>query len=447
MKQKPNLTFWQLWNLSFGYIGIQLGYSLQGQSSRIFSSLGAADDALPWLWLGGPIAGFVVQPLIGLSSDRTWTKLGRRIPFLLTGGIIAIFAMIFMVNAHLASSLMPAFIFAAIMLLFMDCAFNLSMQPMRALVGDMVNDNQRNQGFSVQMILSNLGGIIGFLLPIAVTTVLGLLHWENKIIGNIPINLSWSYYIGGGILILSVLWSTFRVKEYPPKEFAEYNGITDETTKKESFFSILKTTPNIMFQIAIVQFFTWVAWFCMWNYQTNAIAENVWEVARIGGNIDKSDPNFNIAGDWIGLFGAVQFTAAFIFSFVMGKLANKFGRKSIYSFALFLGFLGFVSMYFITDKYLLFLPFVLLGITTATANALPFAAISAVIPPQKMGVYMGIFNISIVIPQIIFAIIGGTVFKLLVGDTGNTVTMFLVCGTSMLLGSICVAFVKDKKRL
>jgi len=161
-KLKPNLTFWQLWTLSFGYIGIQLGYSIQGQTSRIFSSLGAHDNALPLLWLGGPIAGLIVQPLIGLSSDRTWTKIGRRIPFLLAGGILAVFAMLLMVNAQLANSLMPAFIFAAIMFLFMDCAFNLSMQPLRALVGDMVNNEQRNQGFSVQMVLSNLGASIGF---------------------------------------------------------------------------------------------------------------------------------------------------------------------------------------------------------------------------------------------------------------------------------------------
>jgi maltose/moltooligosaccharide transporter len=444
-KQKPNLTFWQLWNLSFGYIGIQLGYSLQGQSSRIFSSLGADDGALPLLWLGGPIAGLIVQPLIGLSSDKTWTKLGRRIPFLLAGGLIAIIAMIFMVNAHLASRLLPAFIFAAIMLLFMDCAFNLSMQPLRALIADMTNENQRTEGYSVQMILSNLGGILGFLLPFAVAAILGWLGWENKIIGGIPINLSWSYYIGGGILILSVLWTTFRVKEYPPKEFAEYNGISGETQKRESFFSIIKTTPKVMFQVAVVQFFTWVAWFCMWAYQTNAIAENVWGVKRIGGVIDKANENFNLAGDWIGILGAVQFVAAFLFSFIMGKLANKFGRKPIYSLALFLGFIGFSSIFFIHDKYLLFLPFILLGITTATANALPFAMISASIPPQKMGVYMGIFNISIVIPQIVFAIVGGFIFRLLVGDAGGTVTMLVASGVFMLLAAVSVVFINDKK--
>ena len=453
MKQKPNLTFWQLWNLSFGFIGIQLGYSIQGQSSRIFSSLGAPDDALPLLWLGGPIAGLIVQPLIGLSSDRTWTRLGRRIPFLLAGGIVAVFAMMMMVNAYWANSLFatnwalsvaPAVMFAAIMLLFMDCAFNLSMQPLRALVGDMVNDNQRNQGFSVQMILLNIGGIIGFALPIVITALLGWLGWKNEIIGGIPINLSWSFYIGGGILILSVLWTTFRVKEYPPKEFAEYNGLT-EGAKKESFLDILKTTPKVIFQIAIVQFFTWTAWFCMWAYQTNAFAENVWGVERIGGVINKDNPGFNAAGDWVGVLGAVQFASAALFSFFMAKLADKYGRKPIYSLALLLGGIGFLSMFFIQDKWLLFLPFVTLGIATASANALPFAIISAVIPPQRMGVYMGIFNISIVIPQIVFALVGGAIFSLLVGDNGNTIMMLMVSGISLILAAASVVFVKDKK--
>ena len=446
-KLKPNLTFWQLWTLSFGYIGIQLGYSIQGQTSRIFSSLGAHDNALPLLWLGGPIAGLIVQPLIGLSSDRTWTKLGRRIPFLLAGGILAVFAMILMVNAQLANSLMPAFIFAAIMFLFMDCAFNLSMQPLRALVGDMVNNEQRNQGFSIQMVLSNLGAIIGFALPFFVATILGWLGWENKMIGGIPISLSWSFYIGGGILLLSVLWTSFRVKEYPPKEFAEYNGLTESMQKKESFFQILKTTPKVMFQVAIVQFFTWFALFCLWNYIVNGIAENVWNVPRVNGKIDTASIAFNQAGDWWGILGAIQSVCALVFALFMGNLANKFGRKPVYAIALLLGGIGLISMILIHDKWLLFLPMLGMGIATAGMNGLPFAIISAAIPPQKMGVYMGIFNISIVIPQIVFALIGGLIFKLVVGDMGNNALMLVVSGFSLVLAAISVVFIKDKNEV
>jgi maltose/moltooligosaccharide transporter len=240
MKQKPNLTFWQLWNLTFGYIGIQLGYSLQGQMSGIFSNLAAVDNLtsfdkyLPILWIGGPLAGIIVQPVIGMMGDRTWTKLGRRIPFLLAGGILALLMMVLIVNAkYLAGALMPAVLLAAIMFLFMDCSFNLSMQPLRALMGDMVNDEQRNKGFGVQMVLLNIGAIVGFALPLLLTNIIDSLGWENTKIGGINISMSWSFYIGGAILLLSVLWTTFRVKEYPPKEFAEYNGITEDESNMD----------------------------------------------------------------------------------------------------------------------------------------------------------------------------------------------------------------------
>jgi maltose/moltooligosaccharide transporter len=440
MKQKPNLSFWQLWNLSVGYIGIQLGYSLQGQSSRIFSILGAEDRNLPILWLGAPLAGLLVQPLIGLSSDKTWTKLGRRIPFLLAGGIIALLAMIFMVNAELASALMPAYLFAAVMLLFMDCAFNVSMQPLRSLVGDMVNDKQLNQGFSIQMILSNIGAIVGFALPFIMTNVIGLSN-ESTAGGKIPSSLTWSYYVGGAVLLLSVLWTTFRVKEYPPKEFAEYNNLTEEDQKKESFFTTLKTIPRVMFQVAIVQFFTWFALFILWTYVVNGLAANIWHTA------DKGSALFNEAGNWWGVLGAVQSVCAVAFAIFMGKIANKVGRKRVYSFALLLGALGLVSMYFFHDKYMLIISMIGMGVATAGMNAMPFAIISAAIPAHKMGVYMGIFNISIVIPQIIFALVGGFVFNFvetIVGKDTSNISMIFVAGISMALAAMAVFFVKDK---
>lgn len=455
MKQKPNLTFWQLWNLTFGYIGIQLGYSLQSQMSGIFSNLSAVDNLtsfdkyLPILWIGGPLAGIIVQPVIGLMGDRTWTKLGRRIPFLLAGGILALLMMVLIVNAkYLAGALMPAVLLAAIMFLFMDCAFNLSMQPLRALMGDMVNDEQRNKGFGVQMVLLNIGAIVGFALPLILTSIIDSLGWENTKIGGINISMSWSFYIGGAILLLSVLWTTIRVKEYPPKEFAEYNGLTEEETKKkESFWKILKSTPKVMFQLAIVQFFVWMALFCMWTYGINGVAQNVFGLERINGTIDTSSVEFTNAQNWWGIANAVLSICALAFSFIWPALANKFGRKKIYSLALILGAFGLASIFLIHDKYILFLSMVGMGIATSVLNGIPFAIISAHVPPQKMGVYMGIFNLSIVIPQIVFALTGGFIFSLLVGDAGNNVIMLVVSGVLFAIAAICVAFVDDEDKV
>ncbi len=444
-KLKPNLTFWQLWNLSFGYIGIQLGYSLQGQMSGIYSSLGAADSILPLLWLGGPLAGILVQPIIGFASDRTWTKLGRRIPFLFAGGILAFLMMVLIVNSkYIAGVWIAPVLLAAIFFLFMDSAFNLSMQPLRALVGDMVNDEQRNKGFAIQMVLLNIGAIVGFALPFLIDWLLHVFGMSNEKVGGINISMSWSFYIGGAILLLSVVWQTIRVKEYPPKEFAEYNGLTEETPKKESFWKILKTTPSVMFQLAVVQFFVWMGLFCMWNYCLNGVAENVFGLERIGGKIDTELPAFKDAQNWYGIANAVLSVCALAFSFVWGNLANKFGRKSVYSFGLIMGALGLIAVSSIHDKYLLFVAMAGMGIATAVLNGVPFAIVSASVPKEKMGVYMGIFNLTIVIPQIAFALFGGFIFKLVVGDTGSNALMLIVSGIFLLIASAFVWIVKDK---
>ncbi|MFV0467529.1 MAG: MFS transporter, partial [Dysgonomonas sp.] len=234
MKIKPNLTFWQIWNLSFGFLGIQIGYSLQSsQTSRILSALGADPHDLPLFWLAAPIAGLIVQPIIGMSSDRTWTKLGRRIPFILGGAIVAAIAMFFMPNSEIVAHLLPPVFFGAFMLLFMDCAFNVSMQPFRSLVGDMVNDEQRNLGYSTQSFLTNLGAVVGSFLPF-ILTYIGIRNIPQD--GEmVPPSVIWAFYVGGASLLVTVLWTAFRVKEYPPKEYEEYNNITAEEKKKTSF--------------------------------------------------------------------------------------------------------------------------------------------------------------------------------------------------------------------
>ena len=468
MKQKPNLTFWQLWNLSFAYLGIQIGYSLQGtQMSGIFTALGAPDQNLAILWLGGPLAGLLVQPLIGLFSDKTWVKgLGRRIPFLLVGGILATLMMVLIVNTKvLAGNFMTGMlwgvptiaILAAVFFLLKDCAFNVSMHPLRALQGDIVNEEQRNKGFGIQNVLLNIGAIVGFALPFLFTAIIDACGWENTKIGGLEISLSMSYYVGAAILLFGVLLTTFRVKEFPPKEFAEYNGITEEAAqKKESFWSILKTTPTVMYQLAIVQFFTWMALFCIWTYGLNGVAENVFGVERVlvdgKMQVNANSDLFIEAKNWWGISNAVMALFALSFSFLWPILANRFGRKIVHSFGLLMGAIGLISIYFInhTDpnaKYILFFSMAGWGIATAVINAIPFAIVCAKVPKEKMGVYMGIFNLAIVIPQIVFAIIGGLLFKFIVGDSGSNVMMMVVAGVLFVLAALSVVFVKDSKEV
>lgn len=436
MKQKPNLSFWQIWNISFGFLGIQIGYSLQSsQTSRILSALGADPHHLPLFWIAAPLAGLIVQPIIGLSSDHTWTRLGRRIPFILVGAIVSAIAMFFMPNSEIMAHIMPPVFFGACMLLFMDCAFNVSMQPFRSLVGDMVNDKQRNQGYSTQSFLTNVGAVVGSFLPFALTWI-GIRNApvEGEMV---PPSVIWAFYLGGAILLLTVLWTCFRVKEYPPKEYAEYNNISESANKEKiSFLSILKKTPKTMLQLGVVQFFSWFALFLMWVYATDGIAENVWNTK------DPLSQAYNEAGDWNGVLSGIYGVFAVLFSIVMAKLADKLGRRKIYSFALFMGALGLVSMYFFDDKYMLLLSMLGVGIAWAGILAMPYAILSAALPADKMGVYMGIFNATITIPQIAAGLCGGLIFKYVAN--GSSIMMLVVAGVSMLLAAISVALVKEK---
>jgi len=434
MKQKPTLSFWQIWNLSFGFLGIQIGYSLQSsQTSRILSALGADPHHLPLFWLAAPIAGLIVQPIIGMSSDRTWTRLGRRIPFILGGAIVSAIAMFFMPNSEFVAAIMPPVFFGAFMLLFMDCAFNVSMQPFRSLVGDMVNDKQRNLGYSTQSFLTNVGAVVGSFLPFILT-------WIG--IQNIPEagdkvapSVIWSFYIGGSALLLTVLWTSFKVREYPPKKYEEYNHITAEEKQKKSFLTILKETPKTMLQLGVVQFFSWFALFIMWVYSIGGIAENVWHTT------DPLSEAYNEAGNWNGVLSGVYGIFAVVFSIVMAKMADKLGRKKVYSSALLMGALGLASMYIFDDKYMLLVSMLGVGIAWAAILAMPYAILSAALPASKMGVYMGIFNATITIPQIVAGLTGGLILKYVVG--GSSISMLVVAGISMLFAAISVAFVKE----
>src|ERR1035437_1305440 len=275
MQRKPHLSFWQIWNMSFGFLGVQIGYSLQnGNTSRILSALGADVNQLSYFWLAAPLAGLIIQPIVGLSSDKTWTRLGRRIPFILGGAIVSAIAMFFMPNSEFFAYLLPAMFFGGFMLLFMDASFNVTMQPFRALVGDMVGESQRNKGYSIQSFLINTGAVVGSLLPFALT-------WLG--VSNEPLpghkvapTVIWAFYFGGAALLITVLWTTFSTKEYPPKEYEQYNDITAEEKTHTSFISLLKDIPVTMWRLAIVQFFSWFALFMMWVYTTSGVSQNVW---------------------------------------------------------------------------------------------------------------------------------------------------------------------------
>ena len=433
-QKKPLLSFWQIWNMSFGFLGVQIGYSLQNaNTSRILSAIGADVHHLSYFWLAAPLAGLFVQPIVGLSSDKTWTRLGRRIPFILGGAIVSALAMFFMPNSEHFAQLFPAVFFGAMMLLFMDVSFNVTMQPFRALVSDMVDESQRNKGYSIQSFLINVGAVFGSLLPFLLTWW-GIAN-EPEAGQKVAPTVIWSFYIGGAVLLASVLWTSFRTKEYPPEEYAKYNNLEEkenENPEKVSFFTLIKNVPNAMKQLAVTQFFSWFALFLMWVYTTQGIAQNIW------GTTDATSNAFNEAGNWTGVIFAAYSVFAALFSLVITPLANKYGRRNVYVVSLILGGLGLLSMLFIKDKNLLFLPMIGVGIAWAAILALPYAILSSKLPAKQTGVYMGIFNATITIPQIAAGLLGGVLLSAL---GGTAINMVALAGVSMAVAGIAALLV------
>jgi maltose/moltooligosaccharide transporter len=438
--KKPKLSFWQIWNLSFGFLGVQIGYSLQnGNTSRILEALGADVHSIGYFWLAAPLAGLIVQPIIGLSSDKTWTRLGRRIPFIFFGAIISALAMFFMPNAEYFTYLLPPLIFGAVMLLLMDTSFNVTMQPFRALVGDMVNDEQRNLGYSLQSALINFGAVFGSLLPwiLAKSGVANVPAAGEKVAASVI----WSFYIGGAILLATVLWTVFRTKEYAPKEHALYNDIdleSETVTEKTSILKLISNAPKIFWQLGIVQFFSWFALFLMWVYTTRAIANQVWGAEAL----DPKSIGFNEAGDWTGVLFAFYSAVAALFSLLIPSIAKSIGRKKTYSFSLLLGGIGLASMYFVHDKNILLLSISGVGLAWAAILAMPYAMLSGSLPADKMGVYMGLFNATITIPQIAAGLLGSTIIALF---GGFPMAIIVIAGVSMLIAGLAVFFVREVK--
>jgi maltose/moltooligosaccharide transporter len=446
MKKQPRLSFWQIWNLSFGFLGVQFGFALQNaNASRILTSLGADPHELSFFWLVAPIMGLLVQPVVGAASDKTWNKLGRRSPYILFGAIVSMLAMFFMPNAPMIVKGGSALIFGVVMLALMDGSFNVTFQPFRALVADMTPEEQRNVGYSVQSFLINVGAVIGSALPFILTAA-GISN--DSIGGNVAPSVIWSFYIGGSLLLVSVLVTVFKTKEYPPEEFDAYNNITEEDKSvKESFWTLLMNMPKTMKQLSIVQLFSWFPLFLLWVYSTTAISQHYFGVP-IDFNAETETNTqilsaFNEAGNWVGMCFAMYSLVAALFSIVMPKLISLTSRKTVYAGALLIGGLGFISTMLFTNQYMLLISMIGVGIAWAGILAMPYTILSGVLPAKRMGIYMGLFNLTVVVPQILSGVFGGPILRTFFGGQGIYILVF--AGVIMILGSISVLFVKQSE--
>lgn len=472
-QQKPKLSFWQIWNVSFGFLGVQFGFALQNaNASRILSDLGADLHSLSLFWLVAPVMGLIIQPLVGSASDKTWNKFGRRNPYILAGGIAAAFGMLLMPNSATVASIMTPLFFGAMMLALMDAAFNLAFQPFRALVSDMVPSEQRNVGYSIQSFLINIGAVFGSILPFLLTNVIGLENVAES--GQVAPSVIWAFYIGASVMLGSVLWTVIRTKEYAPGE----NGLPELDTdapklpvgkRLAGFWQLMKTMPLTMKRLAVVQFFSWFALFIMWVYTMPAITQHIWQV-----DAKWFDPGFletvgqvpehiaqakGTAGDWVGIMFAGYSLFAAIFSLFMAKLATKIGRKLTYSLALIAGGLGYLSIAMMQNPdptlvnlgitqievpqgaVMLLVSMIGVGMAWAAILAMPYAILAGSLPVKQTGVYMGIFNFTIAAPQIVSGIFAGWILTSVFDN--QAIYIIMMAGGSMLLAALSVIFVKD----
>ncbi|MBE6195623.1 MAG: SLC45 family MFS transporter [Rikenellaceae bacterium] len=430
----PDLTTRQMYNLSFGFFGVQIAYALQSANiSRIFATLGADPHSLSYFWILPPLMGMIVQPLVGTWSDKTWCKWGRRKPYLYLGAIVAILVMVLLPNSgSLNLSVKAAMSFGLVMLMLLDTSINMAMQPFKMMVGDVVNEEQKAEAYSIQSLLCNAGSLVGFLFPYIFTWI-GISNVAPE--GMIPDSVIYSFYVGAAILILCVLFTGFNVKEMAPEEYAKYHPAPAKTEQKsEGFVRLLVKAPAAFWQIGLVQFFCWFAFLYMWNYTTGGVAENVWNTT------DTASADYQAAGNWTGVLFAVQAVGSILWAMVLPKFKQM---KTAYSVSLLLGGLGFVLTYFVHDQYLMFVPFMLIGCGWAAMLSMPFALLTnALSGSNSMGAYLGLFNCTICLPQIIAALMGGVIIKL-VG--GTQIMMLVVAGICLVLGAAAVYVIKDKK--
>lgn len=523
MRTKPDLSFWKLWNLSFGFFGVQIAYALQSANvSRIFTTIGADPHDLSYFWILPPLMGIIVQPIVGMLSDKTWTKLGRRLPYLVVGALVAVVVMCLLPNAGSFNfTVSSAILFGLVSLMMLDTSINMAMQPFKMLVGDMVNEKQKGLAYSIQSFLCNAGSVVGYIFPI-------LFMWfgikNTAPAGVVPDTVIWSFYIGAAILLLCVVYSLIKIKEWPPKLYNEYNGIVENAAKKEKtdVITLLKHAPSTFWTVGVVQFFCWFAFLFLWTYATNTVAHNAFSTPetvnypgityqgknytgkyiiadndsiiinhgtktgdylanqtqpftlttadivekRADGTLDISatgsvkidnpsecsymsrtvldatSTQYNEAGNWVGVLYAIQALGSVLWAVMLPRFRS---RKFSYTLSLLLGAAGFFMTAFVTDPYVLFVAFALIGCAWAAMLAWPFTILTNSLRGGNIGAYLGLFNCTICVPQIVAAIVGGWILTILSspGELAPEYLMMAVAGVSLIIGSVCVFFIKE----
>ena len=523
MRTKPDLSFWKLWNLSFGFFGVQIAYALQSANvSRIFTTIGADPHDLSYFWILPPLMGLIVQPIVGMLSDKTWTKLGRRLPYLVVGALVAVVVMCLLPNAGSFNfTVSSAILFGLVSLMMLDTSINMAMQPFKMLVGDMVNEKQKGLAYSIQSFLCNAGSVVGYIFPI-------LFMWfgikNTAPAGVVPDTVIWSFYIGAAILLLCVVYSLIKIKEWPPKLYNEYNGIVENAAKKEKtdVITLLKHAPSTFWTVGVVQFFCWFAFLFLWTYATNTVAHNAFSTPetvnypgityqgknytgkyliadndsiiinhgtktgdylanqtqpftlttadivekRADGTLDISatgsvkidnpsecsymsrtvldatSTQYNEAGNWVGVLYAIQALGSVLWAVMLPRFRS---HKIYYTLSLLLGAAGFFMTAFVTDPYVLFVAFALIGCAWAAMLAWPFTILTNSLRGGNIGAYLGLFNCTICVPQIVAAIVGGWILTMLSspGELAPEYLMMAVAGVSLIIGSVCVFFIKE----
>lgn len=427
------MSFMQIFNMSFGFLGIQFGLALQNANvSRILQSFGADVEHLSLFWLAAPVTGMIVQPIIGHYSDRTWCRLGRRRPYFLVGAILASAMLFLMPNAPALKDFLSPLLIGAGILMFMDASINVAMEPFRALVADKLPSEQRTLGFSLQTSLIGIGAVVGAVLPFVLTNWFGMSNVADA--GGVAANVKTAFYIGGAVLLACVLWTVITTSENPPAEEEKSNK-----EKDGGFFEIFKDfgrMPKTMRQLGVVQFFSWFALFSMWVYMTPAVAEHCYNT------IDRTSIEYGNAGDWVGVLQGIYNGVAAVFAFLLPLIAGKIGRRATHAISLLAGALGFASFFIFKDPNMLIISMIGVGIAWGSILAMPYSILAGSLPAAKMGVYMGIFNFFITIPQICNGLLGGLMVKYLYG--GHTIYAMVFSGVCLLIAAISVLAVEDK---
>ena len=441
LKTKPHFNFFQILSLSMGFLGIQFGYALQNaNASRILQTFGADIEQLSWFWLAAPITGMIIQPIIGHYSDHTWTKLGRRRPFFLAGALLAAIALILMPNAGVFAGVLPAMFVGAGFLMIMDASFNVAMEPFRALVADMLPADQSTLGFSIQTFLIGIGAVIGSWLPYVLGNWMGISKVATN--GGIPDNVVFSFYIGAAVMIVTILWTVISTKEYSPEELANFNAgnekVVEEKSKFSDIFKDILAMPKTMKQLGLVQFFSWIALFGMWVFTTPALAQHIYGLPVS----DTKSPLYQEAGNWVGILFGVYNGVAMFYALLLPAIAHKIGRKLTHSISLLAGAIGLLSIYFITTPTPLILSMIGVGMAWGSILSMPYAILAPALPVRKMGIYMGIFNIFITVPQIINGIFGGMVVKRLFDS--QAIFALIMSGCFLIIAAISVLWVEDR---